>query len=46
MSYAEKRKLIRAVWRPSGRAGRAFAAEAIAPKKPAQPQVDHRPKGQ
>jgi hypothetical protein len=30
VSYAEKRKLIRATWRPPGRAGRAFAAEAIA----------------
>lgn len=29
MSYAEKRKLIRATWRPPGRAGRGFAAEAI-----------------
>ena len=30
LSYAEKRKLIRAVWRPPGRAGSAFAAEPVA----------------
>jgi len=29
-SYAEKRKLIRATWRPPGRAGRSFAAEPVA----------------
>ena len=30
VSYAEKRKLIRAAWRPPGRTGRAFAAEPVA----------------
>jgi hypothetical protein len=43
VSYAEKRKLIRAAWRPPGRAGRAFAAEAISPApKPAAPQPPKR----
>jgi hypothetical protein len=39
MSYAEKRKLIRAAWRPPGRTGRAFAAEPVSPApKAAEPQ--------
>jgi hypothetical protein len=46
MSYAEKRTLIRAVWRPPGRSGRAFAAEAIAPAKQAEPRPDRASKGQ
>jgi len=41
VSYAEKRKLIRATWRPPGRAGRSFAAEPVAPATPAAPQPDH-----
>jgi hypothetical protein len=45
VSYAEKRKLIRAAWRPPGRAGRAFAAEAIAVAPGiAEPQPANAPK--
>lgn len=47
VSYAEKRKLIRAAWRPAGRTGRAFAAEAI-PTGPtsSEGQQANAPKGQ
>ena len=45
VSYAEKRKLIRAAWRPPGRAGRAFAAEAI-PAAPSDPKTANAPKRQ
>jgi hypothetical protein len=41
VSYAAKRKLIRAVWRPPGRARRSFAAEPVAPANPAAPPPDH-----
>jgi hypothetical protein len=44
VSYAEKRKLIRATWRPPGRAGRTFAAEPIAPGP--RPAVQQPPKQQ
>jgi hypothetical protein len=40
MSYAEKRKLIRATWRPPGRAGRGFTAEAIS-AAPAASEPQH-----
>lgn len=40
VSYAEKRKLIRATWRAPGRTGRAFAAEPVPPAtKSAAPQA-------
>ena len=43
VSYAAKRKLIRATWRPPGRAGRNFTAEPVpSVPKAVEPQA---PKG-
>jgi len=45
VSYAEKRKLIRATWRPPGRVERSFAAEAIqSASNPTEAQPDQAPK--